>query len=101
MWRMRALTAAGLSVSGRVHSTPFALLGGLALVLGLHLGLLIIGNVTALNILRIIIGPVRFQGYLWFGLLSTTLSLLGTYFLCRVIQIQALIYALRSAFRPE
>src|SRR5258708_7322678 len=92
MWRMRALTAAGLSVSARVHNTASAMLGGLAVVLGLHLGLLIIGNVTALNILRIIIGPVRFQSYLWFGLLSTTLFLLGTYFLSRVIHIQPLLY---------
>src|SRR5262249_52742048 len=101
LWRMRALTAAGLSVSASVQNSAFAMLAGLGVVLGLHLGMFIIGNLTAFGMLRIVIGPVRLQSYLWFGLLSATLSLIATYFVCRFIQIQALLYALRSAFRPE
>jgi hypothetical protein len=101
LWRMRALTAAGLAVSARVQNSAFAMLAGLGVVLGLHLGMLIISNLTAFGMLRILIGPVRVQSYLWFGLLSATLSLIATYSLCRFVQIQALLYALRSAFRPE
>jgi hypothetical protein len=105
-WRMRALTAAGLAVSASVRSIVFAMLIALGVVLALHIGLFAIADLTTIRSPRALLGPAGFRNFynvtfLWLGLLANAVALVFTYFGCRAIQLLALRYTLKNAFRRE
>ena len=106
VWRMRALTAAGLAVSASVRSIVFAILVALGIVLALHIGPVAISDLTTVRAGRNVIGPAGFRNFfnysfLWLGLLANAVALVFTYFACRAIQVLALRFTLLRAFRPE